>query len=466
MTVEAWSLTPEYTIAGTGPYTITHPYATDAIRAQVMTDAGLVTLGGSEFSVSPTAADIEGDLTLSITAATAYAGLPLIIDRVTPDEQGWLAVQGDRESGMEAQLDRIVQAIQELRLGGNGAVRIRGVLDAFDWQDGTVPLLDGNRVISGPTAAEIAAAQAHAETASAGAEEAAASAAAALAKQNSMLLWRGTWAVSVAYTPSNIVFSSGSAYICVVAHTSGVFATDLGAGKWALFAQQGSAGAGTGNMLNSENLSGLTDKPLAWTTLGGGAIGKLASIAFSNLAAAAVRTGVETIAANKTADNELATVKAVADYADAAADAGAAWLEIGASPYTLTGASPFNITGIGSPRDLMIVGLQVAASASGNRQVRVGTSGGFLAGAIYERTQGSPTTAMQVSDTSGNIRGFALIIYNFGTDDPVKPVHVISGSGLSEWPFAIVTTSILDRIQLLNSVAATLSGTVRVFGRG
>src|SRR5215831_21233399 len=54
-----------------------------------------------------------------------------------------------------------------------------------------------------------------------------------------------TWATATAYTatppPAQCVLNAGSSYVCTVSHTSGTFATDLAAGKWALIAQ-GSAG--------------------------------------------------------------------------------------------------------------------------------------------------------------------------------------------------------------------------------
>lgn len=43
---------------------------------------------------------------------------------------------------------------------------------------------------------------------------------------------RGAWAGSTAYAAKDIVTESGSTYICAVAHTSGVFATDLAAVRW------------------------------------------------------------------------------------------------------------------------------------------------------------------------------------------------------------------------------------------
>lgn len=87
--------------------------------------------------------------------------------------------------------------------------------------------------------------------------------------ENSLLEWAGAWATATPYKPSDIVFegTSGSSYVCVVAHTSGTFSTDLAANRWALFAQRGSTGSGAGDMNNSDNLSGLTNKAVARSNL-------------------------------------------------------------------------------------------------------------------------------------------------------------------------------------------------------
>jgi hypothetical protein len=42
----------------------------------------------------------------------------------------------------------------------------------------------------------------------------------------------GDWATSTAYNQYEVVKEAGTSYICLIAHTSGVFATDLAAGKW------------------------------------------------------------------------------------------------------------------------------------------------------------------------------------------------------------------------------------------
>ena len=47
--------------------------------------------------------------------------------------------------------------------------------------------------------------------------------------------WSGPWVTATAYAVDTLAEDGGSVYICVVAHTSGTFATDLAAVKWQLF---------------------------------------------------------------------------------------------------------------------------------------------------------------------------------------------------------------------------------------
>ncbi len=53
---------------------------------------------------------------------------------------------------------------------------------------------------------------------------------------------RGLWATATAYVVNDMVDMGGSSYICAIAHTSGVFATDYAAGKWQIFVAASSAG--------------------------------------------------------------------------------------------------------------------------------------------------------------------------------------------------------------------------------
>ena len=46
---------------------------------------------------------------------------------------------------------------------------------------------------------------------------------------------RGAWVTATAYNVNDYVVTAGATYACMLAHTSGTFATDLAAAKWALF---------------------------------------------------------------------------------------------------------------------------------------------------------------------------------------------------------------------------------------
>lgn len=43
---------------------------------------------------------------------------------------------------------------------------------------------------------------------------------------------RGAWVGGTAYSKGDVVLQGGIVYVCFVAHTAGVFATDLAAGDW------------------------------------------------------------------------------------------------------------------------------------------------------------------------------------------------------------------------------------------
>lgn len=106
--------------------------------------------------------------------------------------------------------------------------------------------------------------------AAASATAAAASAASASASAAVVGTWsyKGSWVTATSYAVNNIVVQSGTSYLCLVAHTSGTFSTDYSAGNWGILAQQGAAGAGTGDMLKANNLSELPSMPTALTNLG------------------------------------------------------------------------------------------------------------------------------------------------------------------------------------------------------
>ena len=46
---------------------------------------------------------------------------------------------------------------------------------------------------------------------------------------------RGLWVTATAYAYLDLIEQGGTAYVCAVGHTAGVFATDYAAGKWQVF---------------------------------------------------------------------------------------------------------------------------------------------------------------------------------------------------------------------------------------
>lgn len=76
-------------------------------------------------------------------------------------------------------------------------------------------------------------------------------------------VWEGSWITSTAYTVGDVIENGGTSYICIIAHTSGTFATDLAAVKWELVASASLPSQTThaGKYLTTDATSA------AWTTL-------------------------------------------------------------------------------------------------------------------------------------------------------------------------------------------------------
>ena len=96
--------------------------------------------------------------------------------------------------------------------------------------------------------------------------------------------WEGAWTTATSYVVDDIVSEAGSTYICLVAHTSTTFSTDLTNNYWELFAAKGSAGAGTGDMLAANNLSDVANVATARANLGLGTAATTASTAYATAA--------------------------------------------------------------------------------------------------------------------------------------------------------------------------------------
>ena len=111
---------------------------------------------------------------------------------------------------------------------------------------GSATAAAGSATAAAGSATAAGTAQTAAEAAQSAAE--AAQAAAEAAAESVPIDWQGDWATSTAYALNDGVTQNGSSYVCIVAHTSGVFATDLAANRWQLIALRGTDGAGSGDM--------------------------------------------------------------------------------------------------------------------------------------------------------------------------------------------------------------------------
>lgn len=86
---------------------------------------------------------------------------------------------------------------------------------------------------------------------------------------SSLLTYKSTWQQGLLYDAYDVVTFNGSSYLCLVAHTSTSLTSDLAAGRWAILAQAGAAGAGTGDMLAANNLSDVADASTSLNNIGG-----------------------------------------------------------------------------------------------------------------------------------------------------------------------------------------------------
>lgn len=158
MTREAFSPSPSYPIDGVGPYQITHPYKEGTLVVAAVLNGNRVELLESEYIVSPAESLSTGEITLTNQAATDYDTGTLYIRRATDVEQGWLG-QSAREKGLEAQLDWLAEAVQDLTSAGKRTVRLDGETSPVTPEDGHVIVWEAGAFRSGPSETDISDAQ-------------------------------------------------------------------------------------------------------------------------------------------------------------------------------------------------------------------------------------------------------------------------------------------------------------------
>lgn len=204
-------------VAKSGPY-IGNGVTTTFDRTFKITDASHLavqqTLAGVTTSITSgfTQTGVGSDTGTVVFSVAPVTGASITLFRDIPFEQ-----QSDYTNEgkvppevIEADLDRVVMMIQSLE--AQTAVEYGGVL----------------------TSAEQFA-DASSDSADASAASASAAAASAVTAADAVPVWRGAWLTSTAYTVNDLIVQGSVVYICLEAHTSGTFATDLSATKWEIY---------------------------------------------------------------------------------------------------------------------------------------------------------------------------------------------------------------------------------------
>ena len=278
MTTDTFTPLPPYLIQNAGPFAIGWPYDAGAVRAvAILNGLRSELVPDIDFTVTPVASTVGGALVLQAARAAEFDGGELYVTRDTTPEQGWQGVLGQREAGLEAQLDRMTRRLQEQDQELVATLRTDGPLRPLSPVPGRALIFDAQgQPVMGPDAAAITGAAANALLAEASriaAQQAAANAdtsalLAISAQENLFDAWRGDWSTATAYAAGDLAGQGGTTWLCLLDHTSGTFLTDLGAGRWAEFAAKGAAGAGTGDLLAANNLSDVADAAVARLNIG------------------------------------------------------------------------------------------------------------------------------------------------------------------------------------------------------
>ena len=142
-------------------------------------------------------------------------------------------------------------------------------------------------------------------------------------------------------------------------------------------------------------------------------------------------------------------------------DATGGWTLVSSSS-TWTGGTQ-TVTGLGGYSQIMVAAVSLTASVSDSRCLRIG-SGSILSSSSYVRANDGVLTLFQLTSSSTAARSFTVLVDRFNTTDAVKP-FTYSGDAGSNSPVAVISASVMDRIQVFNGSGDINGGTLYVWGK-